>query len=132
MTQRVIWDESYSVGIPEIDDQHKLLFGLYNDLLVAYQAKDNSVVASAFEKLVNYLDEHFSDEEKFLRLDNEIYRKHRRLHFDFVKYVLRETNGGKELDSLESLLDFLSAWLIEHVQTIDKSHFQELRDKGLL
>jgi hemerythrin-like metal-binding protein len=132
MASAISWDDEYSVGVAEIDAQHKALFELYNGLLAAYQADDQTIVSHAFEEMANYLDVHFSSEEEFWRLDEKLYREHRKLHFDFVKYVLKETADGSNLESLGSLLDFLATWLFDHVQTVDKIQFQQLRDQGLL
>lgn len=132
MARSVIWDDSYLVGVPAIDEQHKSLFDLYNRLLIAHTSGDATCVSPAFEAMASYLDVHFSTEEKFWRLDEEIYREHRKLHFDFVKYILQETADGNNLETLGALLDFLAAWLIEHIQTVDKIQFKQLQDKGLL
>lgn len=132
MAEQIVWDEIYRVGVEEIDTQHQNLFELYNKLLHAHGIQDVTVVSAAFEEMSNYLDKHFSTEEEYWRRDEEIYREHRALHFDFVKYVLGETLGGDNLTGLTSLLDFLSTWLLDHVQTVDKIQFQQLRNKGLL
>lgn len=132
MARSVIWDDSYLVGIPDIDEQHKSLFDLYNRLLTAHTDGDVTSVGPAFEEMASYFDVHFSTEEKFWRLDDNIYREHRKLHFDFVKYILQETADGNNLESLGALLDFLSSWLIDHIQTVDNIQFKRLQDMGLL
>ena len=132
MARQVMWEDEYLVGVDEIDAQHRGLFNLYNALLVAYKAGDHTIVSHAFEELATYLDKHFSAEEVFWQRDDVIYKEHRKLHFDFVKHILRVTGDGNNLESLSGLLDFLSTWLIDHVQTVDKIQFEELRAKGLL
>lgn len=132
MELAIDWDEKYKIGNGTIDSQHEELFALYNALVSARSASDETVVSHAFEALSTYLDQHFSAEEALWRLDEELYREHRKLHFDFVKYVLQETSGGTDLDSLDKLLAFLAAWLLDHIQTVDIRHFQQLRDKGLV
>ena len=132
MAESILWDDTFLVGLEEIDKQHKELFDLYNGLLSAHEAGDETIVSHAFEEMANYLDQHFSTEEEFWRRDDTIYHAHRTLHFDFVKYVLHTTASGSDLAALGSLLDFLSGWLLDHVLTVDKVQFQELRDKGLL
>lgn len=136
MAEVIGWDDSCLVGLDEIDEQHKVLFDLYNSLLSAYRAKDKvegkSVVNHAFEEMTNYLEYHFSTEEKIWRRDESIFPEHRKLHSGFVKYVLQATVNDSDFESLGALLDFLSTWLLDHIQTVDKRQFQELRDKGLL
>ncbi len=132
MTRQIMWEDQYLVGGDEIDAQHKALFDLYNGLQIAHKAGDQSIVSHAFEELATYLDKHFSAEEVFWQRDDAMYKEHRKLHFDFVKHILRATGDGKNLESLGGLLDFLSTWLIDHVQTVDKIQFEELRARGLL
>ena len=58
------WDPQYSVGIPAIDDQHKGLFKLLNDLHDAMKSgKGRDILGKTLNDLINYTVTHFQHEE---------------------------------------------------------------------
>jgi hemerythrin-like metal-binding protein len=62
------WDQSFAVGIPHVDAQHKQLFGIVNELHQAMKSgQSKSVVGQTLEKLVAYTVTHFKDEEALMR-----------------------------------------------------------------
>ena len=61
------WQEKYSVGIKEIDNQHKQLIDMINELNDAMLAKrGKEVLMSVLNKLAAYCVTHFTNEEKMM------------------------------------------------------------------
>ena len=136
-----IWDDRYSIGIKIVDDQHKELFAIANDLYDACQGA-NAVTTEHFkevlQKAVNYVALHFSTEERIMKKTNDPeFEMHQTEHDMFVKKVMEEAAGlnhGDE-DAPELFMTFLRNWISDHVTGTDikiGQHVEDLRKKGLL
>jgi hemerythrin len=137
----VKWDDAYSVGIELIDDQHKELVRMTNELSLGCQ-KGGSEAEIYFMKViqgaVKYVKTHFTTEEIIMdRLKYPEYLEHKKEHEEFVAEVLRDVkafeSGGK-LVPLE-FAQFLQKWVLNHIAKSDKRYatfFEELRKQGRL
>lgn len=128
----VVWQEAYSLGMPEIDEQHKGLLDLINQVW-------NAVVNKApvreqirlVEELEHYTISHFTAEEAFLKSVNyPDFEGHKQLHEAFVKRVAEEkanlaANGYLGLD----ILHFLNDWLVNHILGVDKKYAVYSRER---
>lgn len=126
MAKHIVWDDSYKVGHPMIDSQHKRLFEiadeLYN-LVIApkeKQAADTGLVLQDCAKYVNF---HFSCEEKLMNdTKYEEMENHLSQHKAFTTYVaslMSDFSRGSKID-LDKLYDFISDWLVKHITSEDK------------
>ena len=123
------WDPALETGCVDIDDQHRGLFDLANALESAIDARagghaDEEAVANAVYGLVDYVVEHFEDEQHLM----DRYRypgrgPHRALHEQLSAETLgilaRYTNG-EELAPSE-LAPLVCGWLTGHVAQHDRS-----------
>ncbi len=131
----VHWEERLSVGIEEIDQQHKILVELINRLYTAIVTNTtDQEINSILNELVQYTVIHFSVEESLMRIFNyPEYDAHKRHHEDLTKQVLeiqkKVISGEKKID-LE-LLNFLRAWLTNHIMGEDKLYTPFFLDKGM-
>ena len=129
----VEWIESYSVGIPEIDAEHKRLVALINELHSAYVAgQSRQDVVHILNGLVAYIATHFVHEEAFLRETHyPQIDAHIQLHQKFAKEVAskcRRVRGDQFPRALE-LLSFLKTWLINHIIIKDKEYGAFIEEK---
>ena len=61
---RFVWNDSYSVGIPEIDEQHRLLFDMIDGLAaVADGSASGEAMMERVEKLTSFARSHLQYEE---------------------------------------------------------------------
>jgi hemerythrin-like metal-binding protein len=61
------WKESYSVGINQIDEQHKVLFQMLNKLYDAMkEGKGKAVLVNLLSELFEYTKYHFKTEEDII------------------------------------------------------------------
>ena len=130
------WDESYSVGIKSIDDQHKRLFQLLSDF---YASLENQSMADASAKILaglfDYTKVHFADEEKLMaQAGYWNLASHQKQHAIFVAKLAevdaRLKAGGTVL-SLE-ITKFVKDWLIQHIKGTDKEYAPVLKGKGIV
>jgi len=130
-----VWDEKYSVGVRELDTQHKVLIGLLNELFDAMQnGKANEVLGGIISKLVNYTKTHFSTEERYMeQYDYPELAAQKREHNAFTEKVTSFKNdfdAGKVAMSV-SITSFLKNWLADHISGSDKKYGPFLNSKGV-
>ena len=120
-----LWKKSYEIGYPKIDQQHRQLVNLINELADAMKFKEgHSIVDVILDSLIEYVQSHFTSEEKVMReISFPHYNEHRREHLQLTKKVLEfkksYKNEGKI--NLGEFLDFLCDWLRAHLAGSDKN-----------
>ncbi len=120
------WSDEFSVGIEEINEEHKKLLSLVNDL------HDNVGAGSAHEVLGKVLDEllryviyHFSHEEELFRSTNypgteRHILQHRGLTAK-VENIYADFRANTSETLPQEVLDFLKNWLVEHIMGSDRA-----------
>ena len=119
-----IWKPSYQLGVPELDNDHRHLVGLVNELYEAMKVGHGyELINALIDQLLAYADQHFANEEGFMRACGYPYiEAHIREHQEFrekIGEMDRERRAGELLPSAE-LMDFLCTWLRTHVFESDK------------
>lgn len=128
------WNETYSVGINKLDEQHRNLVTMINDLYDAMRIGQGKIlIQQILDKMTHYTVTHFESEEtlfdKYNYPDTE---KHKKEHKEFVNTVLdfkEKYDKGSILLSVK-LLNFLRDWLLNHIQGSDKDYGPFLQSKG--
>lgn len=129
------WDSSLQLGISQIDDQHKQLVGMINDLHRAMKQRQTMVVTGGIlERLVSYTVFHFDVEEKLFQKHNypEL-SEHKKVHENLVAKVKdfkTKVEQGDATISME-LMDFLKDWLVSHIKGTDKKYVPFLKQHGV-
>lgn len=121
------WDNNFETGIDEIDEQHKKLVQILNQLAAHLANRSHEVILEQiFEELAEYADYHFKTEEniwtKYLK-DDECYVEHEQIHKSFISQViaLKQLDADKPLDQvIQDIVSFLSKWLAYHILDSDK------------
>lgn len=118
----VQWDDALSVGVPEIDEQHKSLVAMLNTLHDAASTDgDKSIVPVIITRLKEYALMHFATEERCMKRNKypELL-DHMSEHAFFVSKVKDFTaTNVDEVNMLPAVLDFLKKWLVEHISSVD-------------
>jgi len=120
------WDESMNVGYDQINEQHKKLISLINELHSAMlEGKSKDVMSGILGELKDYTVYHFKTEEDlFDKFDYSETNDHKTEHQAFVLKVgdfISEFESGKVGVSLE-LMNFLKNWLIQHIKGSDMKY----------
>ncbi len=135
MKNLIEWNDELSVGIQEIDEQHKILVGLVNRLYKAIiQQNDTTVINDIFQELIQYTLIHFSVEESLMRIFNyPEYPEHKARHEELTKQVIELHNKLKkeQIPISMELLSFLRKWLTNHIQMEDKRYKAHFLEKGV-
>jgi len=116
------WNESLSVGIEEIDNQHKGLIDIINLLESSSKvAERHKICFEIVLKLKQYCDEHFMTEETYMvRYDYPMFVAHKKEHTEFIKNVLDFEMACVEFYSpYTPMLDFLKEWFVKHIKDTD-------------
>lgn len=129
------WNEKYSVGVRELDNQHKQLIAILNDLYEAMkEQKANDIIGSIISKLVNYTKTHFATEERFMsQYSYPDLAGQQREHATFTDKVLKfkeDFDSGRTSISV-SVTSFVKDWLVNHISISDKKYGPFLNSKGV-
>ncbi len=129
------WEDKMSVKVKEIDEQHKKLVNMINELHEAMlERKSKEALGKIIDGLIEYTDIHFKTEEKYF--DKFGYPEadaHKKEHRDFVKKVVDFKKGydeGKLLLSLD-VMNFLKDWLVNHIMGSDQKYSDFFNQHGL-
>ena len=120
------WNDSYSVGVKTLDQQHAVLFGIVNELHAAMmKGQAQSVMGPLLDKLVKYTQQHFTYEERMMDAAKYPgFATHRTHHADLTRqvedFMARYKRGDGTINI--QLLRFLGDWLIRHIQHEDKEY----------
>ena len=128
------WTDSLSVSVMEIDNQHKRLIDLINNLYDAMKmGKGKDVLSVTLDELAAYSVEHFSAEERYMRkYSYDRYTAHKTEHDAFIQKVTEFKQGfeaGKALLSIE-VMNFLRDWTVNHIAEVDTRFGAFLNTKG--
>jgi len=134
-SNQIQWKDSYSVGITHIDDDHKKLISLLNQFTVAYDhAMSEKFEKEALEALVDYTKYHFEREEQMMRKnDYPDFIAHQAKHQEMIEQVNKfvDLYNEKGHDALKDISEYLTVWLINHINGTDKGYSQYLNERGI-
>jgi len=129
------WDEKYSVGVRELDNQHKVLIDLLNELYDAMNTgKSSEILGKIINKLVDYTRTHFSTEERYMSThgypDFASQQREHKMFTDKVITFKNDFDSGKVAMTV-SITSFLKNWLVEHISGSDKKYAAFFNAKGI-
>jgi hemerythrin len=130
------WTPKLSVGVAVLDEDHKKLVGMVNELYDAMQAgHGKESLGPILDRLVDYTKVHFAREEKLF--GQTAYPEavpHKQQHDALTRQVLdvqrKYAAGAAATVSLE-VMHFLRDWLINHIQGSDQKYRPHLNAKGI-
>lgn len=132
----IAWVPRLSVGIDEIDGQHRVLVEVANRLRDAVaQHRGRREALALLEQLVDYTRVHFAIEEALMRVHGyPDYEAHRRGHERLMEqiYTLRHraVAGHRGLDG--ELVTDLQRWVLGHIGEADPDYSAFFIQRGLL
>jgi hemerythrin-like metal-binding protein len=119
----VAWDDSLSVGIDAIDEQHRYLVDLVNDLYEVVSKKSGArEVARLIKATDAYAKVHFRAEEQMMQhhgyqgLDQQVQQHHA---FEAKIREFYEELHDNPLVAQFDVLSYLRDWLIRHIRVED-------------
>ncbi|MCL2230732.1 MAG: bacteriohemerythrin [Treponema sp.] len=129
----VTWNNKFASGIKLIDEQHKGLVDLVNEMFnhaTGNDLQEHNYFNRVIQEAVNYVKVHFATEEKLMLATKfEGYAEHKKEHDSFIMKVvenIKDYEAGKRL-TLSSFTRFLKDWVLSHIAMMDKKYFDYFR-----
>lgn len=131
----MIWDDKYSVGIEQFDQQHKKLIELINRLHEAMKSGQGyKILGDILVELVQYTAAHFAAEEKLLiEYNYPEFLSHKVEHEKLTSRVIEIQTQLQDHQTTLTLavMKFLQDWLLNHIQGTDKKYTTFLKARGI-
>jgi hemerythrin-like metal-binding protein len=129
------WQAKYETGIESIDNDHRKLVAMIDQL---FNAMSKGEAKEVIEDIVNGLTEyslvHFTREEVFMKSINfASFEKHKKVHDSFiekVKVFKQKLEDGQQNITVE-VVGFLRDWLINHIQYTDREYINDFTKFGI-
>ena len=134
MPDFIEWSDELSVGVDEIDNQHKVLVNMINELNTAVHGGwGKEARKEVIDKLIEYTKVHFATEESLMSItaypkSNNHKEQHGNLISMVKEHIKRYENDANS--SSYDLIFFLKSWLVEHIMKDDKILGEYLVKKG--
>ncbi|MBI1920771.1 MAG: hemerythrin family protein [Geobacter sp.] len=134
---KVQWREHLSVGMEEVDEQHRRLFDAFNAFVAACDSgKGKEEVTRVFDFLDAYVIIHFAAEERLQRrFGFPDYERHREVHKKFIGELadmkVRLSSEGATLPLVIATGRVMAGWLIEHISGMDRNFGRFVREQEM-
>lgn len=127
------WDTNLETGIEAMDEQHKRLIEIYNELHGAMmRGKAHKQMREILNSLIEYTEQHFRAEEEFMEsMGFEDRERHAVEHgqlLDKVKLFQRKLDLDQERIT-KPVMKFLEFWLRSHIQGKDMEYAAAAREQ---
>lgn len=117
------WDETMSVNVLELDNQHKKLIDIINEAYEAIQRHDEHMMSQLLDKMQDYSMVHFATEEEYMKkYDFPEYQAHKFQHVKFNRNVGEFRKKLFEATNFSQIFVYLSRWLTNHIMEEDKKY----------
>ena len=125
------WIDCLSVGVPELDEDHKALIGLVNQYADAVAKQNTLEIHEVFRELENYTNYHFRHEEDLMEQCGFAgLADHRKQHEALtakLKAYQEEVLWGSMAGDEAEIRTFLQSWLFCHVMREDYLYSEALQ-----
>ncbi len=129
------WKDEYNLGIKQIDEQHKNLVSVMNNLYeIINEEFGLDGTKKIFEELKKYSEQHFSLEEKYFDEFGFKNAEHHKQHHRFFREKIIELSEEGRLEQIPacfSLIDFLEDWFLNHVTNEDREYVSLFKEHGI-
>ncbi|MCG8338858.1 MAG: bacteriohemerythrin [Proteobacteria bacterium] len=129
------WEQAYSVNIRSIDDQHKKMIDLINELYDCVKGgSERERLNETFLRLSVYTVKHFIYEEALFKKHAysdlfEHKKKHDELAEQLTEFHKKYSVQKEEIN--EELINFFKETMFEHITTCDREYIEYMSDHGI-
>ncbi|RUM68905.1 MAG: bacteriohemerythrin [Sulfurovum sp.] len=119
------WKDAYSMGEEKIDEQHKGLFNLSNEIYFFVEAgvDDSTIFRELFISLNDYTVEHFIYEEMYMQSKGyPALEEHIEQHIQFSRTLKKIALGINQDSYIKDIGNFVTTWLLKHVLDEDMKY----------
>lgn len=131
------WDESLSVGVDLIDEQHRKWIAHLHGVEAAIKARrGQQQIVNTLSFLVDYTQFHFSTEEKEMTRTGYPGIAHHKAEHEKLKGTLENLVQEYKEDGVterlsEAVGTFLGNWLKDHIRDVDLAFAAYLKEKKI-
>jgi hemerythrin len=129
------WKSRYSVGLEEMDQQHRAIIDGLNELHEAMlSGVVNDAVAPQIDKLVSLAGSHFAAEERLMESTQfpglaGHRAKHRELSKKVEEFIARHDQG--DVVAYSQFMYFVRDWMTKHIEKEDHEYVPWLAGHGI-
>jgi hemerythrin-like metal-binding protein/PAS domain S-box-containing protein len=125
--ESVVWNDTYSVGVPALDDQHKKLVGMINTLADCHatcSCKSSGAFHQVLTRMFDYSQLHFKAEEDYLLgIGYPQLADQKMEHTAFVGKMAAFSMAASEgIQDDAAVHRYLKAWLLSHILDSDMQY----------
>ena len=129
------WNEKYATGIQSIDNDHRKLVQIIDELFAAMsKGEAANIISDIVNRLADYTRTHFKREEMMMKsVGYADFESHLAIHKSFIAKVdefKQKLKAGNQNFSVE-VAGFLRDWLINHIQNTDMQYVDDFKKSGL-
>jgi hemerythrin len=121
--KQLVWDQTFEIGVQEIDLQHKEFIKLLRRFNLGFQNEvPLTMQLRILEELIKYAEYHFCSEENIMLITRYPgVGAQQAEHGKLLVALTRKVEGYKRSPgSGEQLADFLYHWFVSHTQVEDR------------
>lgn len=130
----ITWSSKLNTGVKKIDEQHRRLVKLVNNLVAGIQEGfADDITDGICRELIEYTNYHFRDEEMLMEeVAFPDIEAHKQKHASLTTSVQGYHDALEKGEPIrpEDLLNFLSKWLIEHIIHTDMQIGRHIRNRN--
>jgi hemerythrin-like metal-binding protein len=126
------WQDSYSIGIEEIDSQHRMLLDNFTLVEEAIRRGGGwSEIHFPLRQLRVYAEMHFSTEESLMRMsDYPGTEQHIESHRNILQKLIELEKQSLQTDVCAELTAVLRNWLLGHIMHADLDYARHFANGG--
>lgn len=118
------WNESFEVGDPVIDNDHRELLALFRSLADPDSRADNATLRARLDELVALACQHFDHEDAVMRrLHYPGIREHQEEHDALLAQLnkfIALLDEGTDPPRVSDIVEFVGLWVFDHINREDR------------
>ncbi len=134
---RWVWTKDLETGIDVVDEDHRVIISMLNRFCTALSMDDKDVSPDIVRQIANdilsFSKDHFDREEAVMEFcgapELEVHKEMHRRCLGQLSNNVGRLDGADFRAGAESLMKFLSGWLIEHIAEMDMELRNSARDR---
>lgn len=133
--EKINLDDSFSVGVKQLDEQHRQIIRMINKLIDTNNVSvDSELISETLTEMMQYASDHFKTEEHLLtEYKYPDYKSHKDHHIEF-----RKNTANFSMDTLKykrtvpvEILTYLKEWWVDHILKIDMKYKAFFIERGI-
>ena len=130
------WKDSFSVGVLQLDADHRHLLDLINQLHDAHAKKQSGeIVTAILTELRDHVGQHCAREETFMdKIGYPETESHKQSHHnavDSVNQLISISKSAPQAETTRQVLEFMKSWFATHVICTDVKLREYFVEKGV-